>query len=114
MAMSEAERLFSAIKADDISEVATLIRAEPALAAAVDSYGVSAVMLAVYYGRQNILDKLLACGIELNLWEASAVGQKERVIELLEQHPTVVNAFSPDGFTPLGLSVFFGHPAVME
>jgi ankyrin repeat protein len=112
--MDDVQTLFGAIKAGDVSRVAALLQAEPGLARAVDSDGVSAVLLAVYYGQQKIVDELLAQGSELNLWEACAVGREARAVEILDQNPTLVNAFSPDGFTPLGLSVFFGHPAVVE
>jgi len=112
--MDEAQTLFEAIKAGDLPRVAALLQTEPRLARAVDGEGVSAVLLAVYYGRREIVDALLAQGTRLNLWEACAVGQEARAVEILDQNPTLVLAFSPDGFTPLGLAVFFGHPAVVE
>jgi len=112
--MDEAQTLFEAIKAGDLPRVAALLQTEPRLARAVDTEGVSAVLLAVYYGRREIVDALLAQGTQLNLWEACAVGQEARTVEILDQGPALVNAFSPDGFTPLGLAVFFGHPAVVE
>jgi ankyrin repeat protein len=35
-----------------------------------------------------------------------------RVEALLNADPAQVNAFAPDGFQPLGLAAFFGHPRV--
>jgi ankyrin repeat protein len=112
--MSQAKSFFLAVKAGNLSQVKILLRAEPALASAVGEDGVSAILLAVYHGRREIVNALLALDPELNIWEACAVGQHDRVVELLDRFPALVNAFAPDGFTPLGLAVFFGHPSVAE
>ena len=32
----------------------------------------------------------------------------------LKKHPSLVNTHSPDGFTPLGLAAFFGHPETVQ
>ena len=112
--MSETVELMSAIRAGDTGQLSALLLADPARAGAVGDDGVSAVMLAVYYGRRDMVRELLAHGLELNLWEACAVGVEGRVSQILDQQPALLNAFSPDGFTPLGLAVFFGHAAVVE
>jgi ankyrin repeat protein len=71
--------------------------------------GVSPILKALYHGRRDEVDALLASGVELNIFEAAATGQTERVRELADQDPALVNAHAPDGFTPLGLAAFFGH-----
>jgi uncharacterized protein len=43
------------------------------------------------------------------VFEASAAGRAERVRELLDQDPSLANAWADDGFQPLGLASFFGH-----
>jgi len=50
----------------------------------------------------------------LNIFEASATGQTERVRALVKQDASLANAFSSDGFMPLGLAVFFGHRETVE
>jgi len=74
-----------------------------------DQNGVSEILKALYQGKREVVDALLASGIELNIFEAAATGQTDRVRKLAEQDPAVVNAYAPDGFTPLGLAAFFGH-----
>lgn len=74
-----------------------------------DQTGVSAILQALYHGQRDVVDALLASGVELNIFEAAATGQTNRVRELADQDPAVVNAYAPDGFTPLGLASFFGH-----
>jgi ankyrin repeat protein len=53
----------------------------------------------------------LATGARLNIWEAAALGRDERVAELVQEDRSLPNAWSPDGFTPIGLAAFFGHPS---
>jgi ankyrin repeat protein len=48
-------------------------------------------------------------GVDLDIFEASALGKTARVRELIQKEPSVVSAFAPDGFYPLGLAAFFGH-----
>ena len=48
---------------------------------------------------------------ELDIFEAAAVGRTARVRELLDEDPSLANAWAEDGFQPLGLASFFGHVA---
>lgn len=69
----------------------------------------SEILQAVYQGKRDVVEKLLASGIQLNIFEAAATGQTDQLRALIGEDPSLVNAYAPDGFTPLGLAVFFGH-----
>ena len=116
--MSANRDLLEAVKAGDLERVKALLDSDPALVDARDDSGNSAVLLGVYYGRKNVVELLLSCKPELNLFEASATGDAERVKALLGEDPDIerdrVNSFAHDGFTPLGLASFFGHAEVVE
>jgi ankyrin repeat protein len=71
---------------------------------------VSELLQAVYRGDQEKAQQLLAENPQLDIFEAAAVGKSDRVRELLDEDPSLANAWADDGFQPLGLSVFFGHP----
>jgi uncharacterized protein len=43
------------------------------------------------------------------VFEASALGQSSRLVELLDGDPELVNRWSPDGFSPLQLASFFAQ-----
>lgn len=111
--MSDAATLlFAAIHTNNLEGVKLLVQAEPELLTAVSPSGLSPVLFAAYYHRPDILRHLIEAGAPLNIFEAAAAGEGERVRELLDENPLLVNAVSPDGFTPLGLAAFFGREEV--
>jgi len=60
-------------------KVRELLRTNPRLARITDDKGVSALLQAVYNGRNNTANLLLHSGIKLNIFEASATGKTRRV-----------------------------------
>jgi uncharacterized protein len=104
--------VFEAIAKGDLDRVQKLLAEDAELAGARDEQGLSAVTQARYHGHDDIVDVLLDAEPELDVFEAAAVGRIERVRELIESDATLVSAFSPDGFTPLHLAAFFGHPEI--
>lgn len=106
--------LFSAIHANNLPGVQLLITAEPALLRSVSPSGLSPVLFAAYYHRPEILRALIGAGAPMNVFEAAAAGEADRVRALLDEQPELVRTFSSDGFSPLGLSAFFGHDEVAE
>jgi ankyrin repeat protein len=107
--MEEKQEFLNVVKAGDETKVRDLLKANADLAKVKDEKGVSAVLQAVYNGRDKIANILIATGIKLDIFEASATGETQRVRKLLGTKRELVNEFSPDGFTPLGLASFFGH-----
>jgi ankyrin repeat protein len=93
----------------DVAKIKEMLAADPSLAQSKDQDGVSVILKATYYGKRDVVAALLASGVELNIFEAAATGQTDRVRTLIENDPALVNAYSPDGFMPLGLAAFFGH-----
>ena len=108
------QEFLSAVKQGDVAKVRELLRKNPSLARVTDENGVSALLQAVYNGRNDVADLLLASVVKLNIFEASATGRTKRVRALLKANPDLANAFAPDGFTPLGLAAFFGHRETVE
>lgn len=64
---------------------------------------------ALHRGDDQRVTELLAQRPALNVFEAAALGQTERLRELLEQDPESANAYGGDGFQPLPLACFYGH-----
>ncbi|MGH3019932.1 MAG: ankyrin repeat domain-containing protein [Gaiellaceae bacterium] len=70
----------------------------------------SELLGALYRGDGGRVAELLASGRELDVFESAAVGQTDRLRELLEGDPDLAAAWAEDGFTPLHLAAFFRHP----
>ena len=71
--------------------------------------GLSELMQAQYRLDRAMVERLLAAGARPNVHEAAAVGDVERLRELLGDDPGLTGAWSPDGAQPLHFAAFFGH-----
>jgi ankyrin repeat protein len=112
--MSSAAKFFQGIQSRDTAAVKRMLAAEPQLATARNEKGQSALLLTAYSGNKELCDVLLAQGVPLELHEAAALGQLERVKELVENEPSQAKSYSPDGFPVLALAAVFGHLEVAE
>jgi uncharacterized protein len=107
--MARTKEFFAAISAGDATATRTLLDAEPALANAQNEHGQSAVLASVYNGRTEIRDLLIARTADLQLHEAAAAGQLDRVKHLVDANPELARSYSPDGFPVFALACTFGH-----
>jgi uncharacterized protein len=106
--------LFDAIKAGEFERVKAMVTANPALIAARARTGESAILTAVYHRQKEIANLLVARGAPLTIFEACAAGELDRVDRLLDADGLAITAYSDDGWTPLHLAAFFGHPKIAE
>lgn len=111
--MSTAE-LFEAIRSGNTFGVSSLLDADPSLASAKNDSGVSAILMSVYTGRREIRDLLLARGAALELHDAAALGNLDRMRQFVEADPALARSFSPDGFPVVALAAVFGHLDVVR
>ena len=95
--------------AGDVAAIRRLLDAEPALANAKNEQGQSAILASIYNGRTEIRDLLIARGADLEINEAAAAGQLDRVKQLVDANPDLARSFSPDGFPVFALACAFGH-----
>ncbi len=112
--MTSTQDFLNSVTQGDVGKVKELLKLDPSLARVADKDGVSALVKAVYYNRKDVVDVLLATRNDLDIFEASATGQTQRVVELISKDHALVNAFAVDGFYPLGLAVFFRHPETVK
>jgi uncharacterized protein len=112
--MTSSQEFLSFVTQGDAGKVRALLEQDPSLARITDNDGVSALLKAVYYNRKAVADLLLSARNDLDIFEASATGQTQRVADLIKTDPSLVNAFAIDGFYPLGLAVFFRHPETVK
>ncbi len=113
-AQSSADRVapfFDAIRKGEAAHVSALLAADPALAGARNADGATPALWAAYTRHPELAAMLLA-GRDADFFEACALGNRERAFALLAQDSKLIDAYSADGFTPLGLAVFFRHEEV--
>jgi len=109
---SNVDELFAAIAAGDVDRVRGLLDAEPSLADARDHDGVSALMRARYRLDPDLTHAIRSRAGDLDVFEAAAFADDDRVERLLDADPSLATARSADGFTALHLAAFFGGTVV--
>jgi len=108
------QQLFDAIKAGNVDDVTRLIQENPALKQARDASGASAILVATYNMKPEVVDALVSLGAPIDIFEASVLGKVDRIQEILKAAPTRVSEHAPDGFTPVALAAFFGQPLAVN
>jgi uncharacterized protein len=98
------------VKRGDTQEIADWVKDDPQIAESRDAQGVSALLWAVYTG-QTVVRDFLRSGLELDLAEAAAAGDRARLRELLGTDPAMekerANSRSADGWPLLHLAAAF-------
>lgn len=105
---------FDAVKQGDSAWVRELVQSDPDLVNQRNDDGISPVLVALYAGKEDTAQVLIDEGVELDVFEAVATGRLERVEELLQQSPDLLNAYSADGFTPLQFAAFMGRQNAVD
>jgi uncharacterized protein len=112
--VSDRAEILDAIDEADAEQVLDILRADPSAAYARDENGVSVLLYAHYRGQADTVAVLRSVRTQLDAFEAAALGDAGRLRSLVEDDPGVVEAWSPDGFTPLHLASFFGGNSAAE
>ncbi len=105
--------IFEAIASGDTIRVAVLIEGDTERARARRN-GASALLFACYRSVPEMVALLRPACEPLDIFEASALGDIERVRALLDRDAKQANAVAEDGFGPLGLASSFGHGKTVE
>lgn len=108
------EKLFNAIRTGDAPTVEKILADTPELAELRDEQGISALLTALYHRQDDIASRILERHPEMDIFDAAAAGDLDRVRHFLDADPSLVTAYSPDGWTALHLAAFFGRPDVVD
>jgi uncharacterized protein len=102
------QHFLNLIRKGETAEVAAAAEEDPSLVTCRDAQGVSALLWSIY-GRQPLITNFLLAHLEqLDIFEASAVGDCERLTSLLRQDVLWVHQTSADGWGALHLAAAFG------
>lgn len=111
------QNLLRLIQSGSTAQLADAIAADPPLAEYRDPQGVSALLWTIYTGqvtaRDFFLARLAERGVDLDIFEAAAIGDEARLRSMITADPAAAQSFSGDGWTPLHLASAFGTPAAV-
>jgi ankyrin repeat protein len=108
------QQLFDAIKTGNVDEVRKLVQQNPSLKEARDANGASAILVATYNMKPDVVNALVELGAPIDIFEASVLGKVDRIQAILKSNPARVSEHAPDGFTPVALASFFGQLAAAK
>jgi len=109
-----AAEIFDVIRAGNADRLREILAADRSAAGVRNERGHSAVLIAQYHRKKDLVEILLEAEPDLDLFDAASVGRLERIRALLDADPSGVKAWSSDGFTALHLAAFFGYAQVVE
>ena len=97
------------LRSGELADARNILRADPGLAEFREENGVSAVLIARYLGHADFAREIADAHPGIDLWEAAALGDGHRTAEILDNGLADVDVVNADGYSPLGLAVYFGH-----
>ncbi len=108
--MTDTRTFQESVKNGDLDAVKSALESDRALLDAPNETGQSAFLLAMYYRRRAVADYLLSLGPKLDVFDSCVAGLAERVLPQVHADRALLTAQNSDGWTPLHLAAFFGHP----
>lgn len=108
-ATNGAAEVIETVKAGDADALRALLERDPGAAHAYADGGDSPLLIALYHGRRDLAELLLAHGRRPDAFEAAALGDVDSLRAALDAEPNAVTRYSSNGWTLLHLAGFFGH-----
>ena len=102
-----ASELIEAVQQGQAETVRRLLAEHPGIAGTRKD-GMSLLLTARYQNDRAMTEALCSSGWPLDVFEAAAFDDADRLRALLAADPALARAWSPDGFTALHLAAFFG------
>ena len=104
------QHIITLIKQGNLDEIRKSVEADPRAAASRDTQGVSALLWSIYTRQDAVRDLLASHLRHTDIFEAAALGQCDRLRQLLAEDATRARAVSADGWPPLHLAAAFATP----
>lgn len=105
----QTDEFLDAVRKGDMARIDQLLQENPTLSNARVKNGVSAIFLALYRGNKTAALAIASKKPELDVFEASVIGDLERLKKIVSLDAASVTSYSPDGFTALALASYLGQ-----
>ncbi|WP_185211649.1 ankyrin repeat domain-containing protein [Sphingobacterium mizutaii] len=102
------------IETGNYQDLDLLLSQNPDLVKENTSHDISALLLACYYQKSQIVQVILKYIKSITIHEACAAGLTEQVQFMVDQKPDVINELSSHGFYPLGIASHFGKEDIVR
>ncbi len=106
--------ILHAARRGDTEQVRALLLRNPRLREGRDVMGNTALIIAVNSGHSEVAALLREGGAAVRFHDAAAIGDVERVKALLAETPELLDTFSDEGFTAVGLAGHFGQLSTLR
>ena len=90
-------------------DLEALLKQAPELAKQKTSKQLSPLLTACYLKKPDLAEIIINFLEEPDLFEACAIGRFDWVAHHIFKNPPSINQYADDGFTALGLAIYFGH-----
>ena len=110
----QTDEFLDVIRKGDTARIEQLLEENPTLANARTKDGVSAIFLALYRGNKTAALAIASKKPELDIFEASVMGDLESLRKTVGRDAASVSSYSPDGFTALALASYLGQKEAVD
>lgn len=104
--------IYDLLKGNQTAELIAKLKDDPSLLGFRDSRGATLLMLSFYFRNSELSDYILSARKPSDIFEAVIAGDMLSAKAFLSGDRSLLNAYSPDGFTALGFAAFFNRPAL--
>ncbi len=112
--MANLKSFQESVKKGDLPAVKAAVAENPLLADTANESGQTAYLLAKYYRQEKTAAFLLEFRPNLGFFEACVAGQTDKVMNQIRENAALLETHNADGWTPLHLAAFFGHPELAQ
>ena len=106
--MPDVKAFHEHVKTGNLDAVRADLAADSALLDATNEAGQGAFLLSKYYRQPKVSEYLLSLNPKLDVFTLCVAGHASEVLAAIDKDPSLLEAHSSDGWTPLHLAAFFG------